>query len=223
MNESTKILLAKLTKEPYVESFLDGNLFLNCATYFKKLENTDVVRADCDEGIDWAIQAKEVSIQGPDGEWIPIGGLIGPLMHYTDESAKFHMFCMYMFTDDEAEVFDYRNLDFGERFVFVFNPAEFFRRIQEALSKLDYTCKFGPVKYVDRNTYHGPMGPFAKFSEYAYQKEFRLVVRSEQNHINEPLIVQVGSLRDICWAGHTSEIAQIAADLRFKEKQSELG
>ncbi|MES2759024.1 MAG: hypothetical protein V4693_16745 [Pseudomonadota bacterium] len=70
MEPTTKILLAKLLKEAHVESSLDGNLYLNSASYFKRLEATDEVRSDVDEGIDFAMQAKEVSIQGSDGEWI---------------------------------------------------------------------------------------------------------------------------------------------------------
>lgn len=216
MEPTTKILLAKLLQEAHVESFLDGNLYLNCASYFKRLEATDEVRSDGDEGIDFAMQAKEVSIQGSGGEWIPIAGIIGPIKHYTDESAKFHMLCMYMFTDNPAEVFDPRNQEFGDRFVFVLNSAEFFRRVREAVAVLGHICQHRPIQYVDRHTYHGPMGPLRKFDEYAFQNEFRLVLRSGDDHKDEPLLLKIGNIRDICWSGKSSELAQIVADMRRK-------
>jgi hypothetical protein len=217
MEPTTQILLAKLLKAQYVESFLNGNLFMNSASYFKKLEATDQVRSDGDEGIDWAIQAKELAIQGPDGEWIPIAGIIGPLKHYTEDSAKFHMLCMYMFTDNPAEVFDPRNLQFGDRFVFILNSAEFFRRVREAVRELGYTCQHRPIEYVDRHTYHGPMGPLRKFDEYAFQNEFRLVLRSGEDHKDEPLTVKIGDIRDICWSGQSGEIAKIVADMLSRQ------
>jgi hypothetical protein len=73
MNKTTKVMVAKMLKEERLERFLDGNIYMNSAAYFKTLESGDVVRADSHEGAEWARQIKELSIQGENGEWIPIG------------------------------------------------------------------------------------------------------------------------------------------------------
>lgn len=57
-------MLVKMLKEERLESFLDGNIYMNSAAYFKTLESGDVVRADSHEGAEWATQIKELAVQG---------------------------------------------------------------------------------------------------------------------------------------------------------------
>lgn len=199
-----RIMMLKILSDKYKESFLDGQICFNTATYFKNLEAADIVRHDADEGLHESRQFKEISIQDEEsGEWIPIKGIIGPLRYRNSESTNFNIFCLYTVEENSSEIIDDRNLAFGESFVLIHNPIEFIKRLKKALEPLNRACLHGPVEYVDANVHDGYMGPFRKYDAFSYQKEFRFAIdKSDGNR----LIIELDNLRDICSVGKTSEL-----------------
>lgn len=200
-----KVALMKLLPSQHLDSFLNGNIFMNTPTYFSALEAADTVRSDCDEGIHASLQVKELCIADDDGQWIPIGGLINPVIHRTTEAADYNMFCMYTLTEASDEPVDDRNLAFGDTFVVITSAPEFLKRFKAAAVKAGRESAFSVIEYVDRNTYHGPMGPFRKFSSFSYQNEYRMVL---QGGNGEPAVLEIGDIRDICVVGPSVEINQ---------------
>lgn len=210
MDSKTKVMALKMLPESRLKSFLDGDLYMNSAAYFKKLESGDAVRADQHEGLEWARQVAEVSVQD-DGKWIPIGGLINPVTYSTEKSADFNMFCMYMFTDQLDDPFDGRNLGFGDAFALITNLPEFIRRVRLAANALERPFGHGPVEYVDPKTHDGPMGAFRKFTSYSYQNEFRLAIEGGNG---EPITLKIGDIRDITFIGQTNNLATIIEQIK---------
>src|ERR1700757_5095202 len=86
---------------------------------------------------------------------------------------------------------------FGTSFVIILNTFEFLRRFATSVKKSGLHQEHDLVEYYELDKYSGESGPFRKPSRFAFQNEFRLVVR--------PGIVLrkmvIGNLEDI-----TSEI-----------------
>lgn len=207
---SRKVALIKLMPSQYLDSFLDGNLLMNTPTYFSALEEADVARSDRDEGVNASLQVKEISIANDDGRWIPISGLVNPVIHRTQGAVDYNMFCMYTCTEHSNEPFDDRNLKFGDTFIVIKSASEFLKRFNVAAQKIGRKTFYSLVEYVDRDTYHGPMGPFRKFSSFSYQNEYRMVLCGSGE---KSIILEIGDIRDICDVGPSNEINQ-----RFFEK-----
>lgn len=192
----------KLLNAEYVEPFLRGNIYMNSSMYFANLDGGDKVRSDRSEGLHWAYQVQSICI-AKDGCWLPIQGLINPVTHRTPASSGYNMFCLYTFNSDPQDSFDSRNLGFGDSFVIIHNLKEFVERVKVAVECLGRELNCGLVQYVDRNSYHGPMGPFRKIDDFAYQNEFRFVLAGG---MGDAITLQIGDLTDIATAGNALEL-----------------
>lgn len=200
------VALIKILPAAFVEDFLNGDLYLNTCAYFSKLDRSDVVRADPHDGILEAIQVTEVAIQDQKGNWIPIEGVINPVVSRSDDFLDFNILCLYTITDRSTEHFDDRVCEFGDVAIFISDLPEFVRRVQGAAAASGWEISQGPVQYVDPEIHDGFMGPFRKFHSYSYQSEFRFLFKTEKR---EPCRLSVGDLRDIIYVTDSSEIADI--------------
>lgn len=207
----TKVMGVKLIQSRYLDAFLDGNLHMNSAAYFKKLESDGGIRADSDEGLESAFQIKELAVQDKDGTWVPVGGIINPVRYWTEESADFNMFCLYMLRDQPDDTFDDRNLGFGDTFVVLTNFPEFIKRVRKAAVELARTCNHGPVEYISPEIHNGLMGPFRKFASYGFQKEFRIVL---QGGGGSATTLAIGDIRDICAHRRLSDLGDFIQQVR---------
>lgn len=203
---SPKVILIKISPECRVNDFLDGNLYLNTNKFFGEIDGSDAVRFDPFDGIDQSLQVKEISIAAPGDDWTPIGGIINPVVFRSRESEKLTVLCMYTLSDQRDQVFDTRNLAFGETAVFIGNLIEFLRRMKVAATALDKQAFHGPVGYVDKRTHHGHMGPFRKFADHSYQNEFRVVLTNGTGH---PCSLSIGDIRDIAIRGPSRDIPKL--------------
>ncbi|TDR51301.1 hypothetical protein DFP85_11883 [Halomonas ventosae] len=203
---SYRVILAKILDERFVQDFLDGNLFMNTDAYFSQLDTTDELRADAHEGLDEAWQVKDISIMDDSGEYVPIGGVQNPVGYRYGQKANINILCLYMFRNDSSFGFDERNIGFGNTAILINDAKEFVNRLKAASSSAGRSVLQGPVEYVEKNTYHGTMGPFRKFSEYSYQSEFRFVLFGGTA---EPIKFPIGDLRDICNVVPSSELPKL--------------
>lgn len=203
---SYSVMLVKLLSEEYVESFLDGNLYLNTATYFSQLDQSDTVRADPNDCVSEARKVLEVAIQDDKGNWVPIGGVQNPIIFRSDELRDLNILCLYTLTDLQDDSFDDQNLEFGGVAIFISNLPEFVRRVREAAATSKWPIQHGPIDYVDRTEIDGSMGPFRKFQDFSYQREFRFTFITYKR---EACYLNVGNLRDITFVRPSSEVARI--------------
>ncbi len=173
---------------------MDGNLYMNTNKFFGEIDGSDAVRFDPFDGIDESLQVKEISIATLGGKWTPIGGIINPVVFRSAESVRLNVLCMYALSDQSDQPFDTKNLAFGEAAVLIGDPIEFLRRVKVAATALGKHAVHGPVEYVDKRVYHGNMGSFRKFTDLAYQNEFRIVLT---NGTGDPCRLNIGDIRDI--------------------------
>lgn len=192
--------LMKILSHEYLEHLLDGNLYMNGPAFFRQCDKSDTVRSDEDEGLQSCIQFEKLEVE-EDGAWLPISA-ISPALLRTNNSASFNMFCMYGISLENDARLDARCLAFGDTFVVITDPDEFTRRVGKAANKIQKAAVIRPVEYVNCASYHGDMGPFRKFSGFHYQQEIRLVMYDVGN---EPFILAIGDIRDICLHGRSDE------------------
>ncbi|CAO1665062.1 DUF1851 domain-containing protein [Halomonas sp. NYA30] len=194
---SYEIILVKILPQEYLNDFLDGNLYMNTDAYFTSIEGDGFLRSDTDEGADEALQFKEIAVQDSEGNFVPIGCAISPLIYRNGYKENKNFLCMYMFTDDSNFYFDKRNIGFGDTAVIIKDSKEFVRRFEEAAKASPKRLIIGPVEYVNKREHHGKMGPFRKFSEYEYQSEFRFVLFGGIDENPSALRFPIGNIRDI--------------------------
>lgn len=203
---SYSVILIKLLPEAFLGDFLDGNLYLNTHVFFGAIDGSDHVRFDAYDGIDKSLQVREVAIAAPGEDWTPIGGVISPITFRLRESENLNILCMYALTDQRGQPFDKRNLAFGTTAVIIANPIEFIHRMKSAAAALNKNVFHGPVEYVDKRAYHGDMGPFRKYADYDYQREFRFVLT---NGLGNPCRLNIGDIRDITAFGPAKDIPKL--------------
>lgn len=209
--------LVKILPENFVEDFLNGSLYLNTCTYFSQLNQSDVARSDPHDGAMEARQVLSVAIQDPRGNWIPIEGVQNPVIFSSDELSNLNILCLYTLTDIPEDKFDERNLEFGNAAIFISNPPEFIQRVRKAAFASKWSVEQRPVEYVERKTHDGFMGPFRKFQEYSYQREFRFAFGTRNR---APCRLEVGSLRDIVYVTSSSKVASIWAVMRDPDAET---
>lgn len=206
---SYKLLLVKILPRHRVPDFLDGNLYMNTDRYFSEMDTTDLVRFDADEDADEALQISEISIQDKEGgSWVPIGGVINPIVYRSNSKEPINILCMYALTDNVNDCFDERNLNFGDTAIVVKDAKKFVNRFRSAAELAERELHYGPVNYVNKKNYHGPIGSFKKFNDFEYQSEFRFVLSGGNTG---PIKFPIGDIRDTCIVCPSSDISKIQA------------
>ena len=217
-------------KECYANHFINGRIFINRLSHFKKDEK-DTNRYDTLEGANY-ISPTELYINGKD----IVGDLNGPIIVKMDFLNFMHIFCLYTghtndFGDLVPEKFEdaarYLKLSddcrkFGSHPVLITNGKEFIRRVKNAAESKGYRIVKGLVKYYDPMTVKGSFGDlyniralFMKRNKYSYQREYRFVI--DTNVIDDKhIILDIGDIRDIT---KRCSVDVINDTLRFQQSQ----
>jgi len=214
----TKVTIFSLVKifekEEYAQSFLNGSLYMNPLSYFRKYRDENgELRGDSWEGIGALYQPAQLGELRIGETVIPPSDLAGPIRvgHVHLEHAK--VFCTYALNDGG---FDEDTADHAEELMRLFamhescyrlgrfaavvvNPTEFFERVRAAVRQLRPPAfTHGLVRYFDENSHHGVLGEhpgFYKRRRYQRQREHRIMVELPDS--TEPLVLEVGNLSDI--------------------------
>lgn len=199
------LALFKFGKGEHIEEFVnEGHIYMNSLRYFRKLEK-DIVRKDRNESASYSLQANGATLRSKqDGNWVDIGIIDGPIISSDGSDRETNVFCMYAFRESASKsLIDPRNFEFGDTFAILRDGDEFLRRVRETAKKENVELIQGLVEYVDRKTYNGRIGAFRKFSEYAYQSEYRLAVVTGKE---APFSFRIGDISDISMIGSLAEL-----------------
>lgn len=181
------------------ELYKHGKMFLNTISFFNEIEENH--QGDRLEGARSRFLSEniQIKIKTPDMNEIIIdksNGLIDDVIIHSEDIAKSNIYSMTYLGEDDVETENSLSPDlkkFGESSLFILNTSKFIERFHDAMGKLGFKYQFGPVKYV-KNNFEGDFGLFRKREQYKYQREFRFLIKSS---LNEPLVIQLGSLEDI--------------------------
>lgn len=199
------LALFKFGKREHIEQFVnEGLIYMNSASYFRKLEK-DPVRKDELENATYSLQANGAKLRmEKDGIWVDVATIIGPIITSDGLDSGTNVFCMYAFRESFCNsLIDPRNFEFGDTFAILKDGDEFLRRVRETAKKENVELEQGLVEYIDRSTYNGKIGVFRKFSNFAYQSEFRLAVVTGQE---TPFLFRIGDMSDISMIGPLAKV-----------------
>jgi hypothetical protein len=179
-NESMLILF-KFGREEHLRSFREqGMLHMRTMQHFAAEENA--ARGDRFEGASAIIQPLHLKMTFSH----PLIGslevnpndVVGPVIISYNAEAEQNIFCMFSLTEPtQKPLLNKEHLHFGDHFVLILDANQFLSRVNRAAVAGILTLDMGPVRYYDDATYSGPIGPFQKPSRFAYQQEFRIVLR----------------------------------------------
>jgi hypothetical protein len=164
-----------------------GHVYMKPIPYFKALES-DVARGDRYEGLWKCWQPDRMRLDIKQGnEWVNVGGIVGQVTLRDQRAEAGNIFCMFALRGSHAEAFvdgrsrlavNVDSLRLGDSVVVFTDGDEFMRRVWAAAQLEGLELAYNLVEYVERETYHGPMGPFRKFSMFSEQSEFRILAKT---------------------------------------------
>lgn len=217
--EKTKIIffIKTFEKKEYMLDFLNGKLYLNKLSYFKKMEEQfENNRADEKEGLCAIFQAKNTKLEINGYQLKDIVGTVEMRNPLID---NIHVLCLFAGTTNENNIIeknkfkknkldelakdlsisdDFKNL--GKYCVLIHNTSKFIDRVVKTVKKLNCYAKAGLVNYYDNNSFNGSFqnldAAFNKRDEYKHQKEYRFAIDTN-NTVKEALVLNIGSIEDI--------------------------
>jgi len=198
----------KFGKFEHIDAFVNrGHVYMNTLKYFREREESDLLRSDKHDGSSHCVQASGAKLRmKQNDDWVDVGTITGQMITADGREEDINVFCLYALRESSIDdLIDNRNFGFGDTYAIFKNDGafEFLRRLKESASKLGVTVDHSLVTYVDRSTYNGPMGVFRKFSDFAYQSEFRISIYSKTK---QPLDLEIGDLSDIASTGNLSQV-----------------
>ncbi|MCF7484204.1 hypothetical protein L3V31_21150 [Vibrio sp. J1-1] len=227
MSKKIGFFLRVFDNSRYKEDFLDGKIFMNRLSYFRHIEgDSEGNRADEHEGVNSWWQPNDVTLN-LNGHCF--SDLVAPIRMRLQHNDNYNVFCLFAATTDKVNLVDHIDFEeiandfrvpssvgnLGDQFVLVHNPREFINRIVEAVKSQDFVeGKAGLVTYYDPDTFSGDFrgidAVFVKQNNFSHQSEYRFVI--DTGHLgNEPLILNIGPIRDIATPVDSWDI-QVAFD-----------
>jgi hypothetical protein len=203
----------------YAELFLDGQVYFNRLSYFKKIEDEESpARGDRYEGsMEWRqpadVKSYIVHLDGRDYELAP--HLSAPLRAQRTFLNDVHVVCLYAARNEhliDVEVEEGKLVGaklplppelgrFGDHVV-VIEYAPFIHRLASVLNIKSWNLIDGLVEYYDPDTHSGEFSAdeavLKKRKEFAYQSEYRIAFYDGTSD-PQGRPVPVGSLRDIAY------------------------
>ena len=208
-------LVKFLAEEDHVQDLLDGKIYANRLSYFRKIEEADDSgRGDQHEGAMAWHQPDRVSLKIDDVDIAPY--LDRPVEIHLSRLDSLNLFCTSGGWIDEDVLnrlpeFDSndlqsllaipeRCLSLGQYVVVIMDVHEFIRRVKKAVRAEGYVIGHRPVEYYNPDTYHGSTSltdaVFRKQDRHSYQSEFRFVIHTPTDG-DDATILEIGDIRDI--------------------------
>ena len=195
------LVLFKFGREGHLTALRQqGLLHMQTMRYFADAERENPARSDRFEGAARIFQptAIRMTISHPviGSHEVDSRDLAGPVIFSFEREAEQNIFCLFSLTAPTTTraVLHEDHLRFGSHFILILNTNEFLERINRELLRLGLSGTRGPVKYYDESSYTGDVGPFLKPGRFAYQQEYRIVVRPGQVPFRN---LMIGDISDI--------------------------
>lgn len=197
--------------------YLNGIVFMNTVQYFRNYKD-EILKGDDKEGISYILRNASAEIFHQ-GTRILHGDKAN--FFFRNEEDIGNIYCLTALWKDhlnalvknEFEV-DLKLRSMGESCVVIHNPKLFMSKVTEELNKLELKFRMHAIEYLDFNSTVGEYGIFSKPTEFSYQMEVRVFVKSEGL---EPLKVSLGSLQDIATIHPTKELVLDKTDNKMAD------
>jgi hypothetical protein len=195
------MLLFKFGDLTHLRRLQAGSVHLPSWQYFKTCENE--AERDAHEGAHEWRNPVISSLEIAGHKFTATGGTLSFSLSYPDSQTK--IFCASELRSNRdrvtGDLFNPRLLKHGSHLLVIRDAAQFIKQLQTALETLcdqnvieGATADF--VTYFDKDNYDGDVGPFRKTNDFAYEKEWRLALRTVS--IDErPFTLEIGSIEFI--------------------------
>lgn len=215
------VFLVKFVQQQFLDSLLNGNLFMNTFKYFIDLEKETKKKGVGDKlEVAHVVRTTNIQIIDPDTNEVIANAGSGELIERYNAMQKLPLFCLAKFKADEFVVVEESNesvvvkldlsqedqksfLDtFGE--IAVLLPNDFIHKVEQALQLQDLEAAYGEVQYLDLN-YRDPKRYkefedkslnilFWKDDFFSYQREARIVITNQL--VENSFILNIGNIRE---------------------------
>lgn len=202
IEENRLYFLFRRGKKEHIQAlYEDGELYINSIDFIRNCDDNEE-RSDEDDGIKFrkflGVTSVTICDVGKDFDKDGITFEAQNTVLKNDESIKGNIFCLTgIYSDDlmgERNEIRFQTQSFGESILFIHKPKIFLERVHKELDRLGYTNhKSSKVLYY-KNDYSGNVNFFMKNEKFKSQCEFRIFIPNEKN---EPLRINIGSLKDI--------------------------
>ena len=209
-------------KLEHADKFIQGEMYCNRLSWFKKLEDRDG-RGDTDEGaIVLQLEGLSMTLEARDldtGEVVDrhtMQGFAAPPVLVPEWFDHINVLCMFAahkgdFQHEPSEGYlDHlrehlkmpeKYVRLGEHAVVITNVTEFLKRVEKAAHRAGYGILWGLVKYYDPQVGTPPIRSdietiFCKSEEYAYQREFRFAIDTGTTE-GGAISLDIGDISDI--------------------------
>lgn len=229
-------LIKFVGEKEYAEQFINGELYFNRLSFFKRIEeNDDEGRKDSNEAISywWQKNKIQIDISTPSlgKSTILDKDLVAPVKVSFLKDESLHIFCLYAMRTNGFELIDGkieylkeeaiksktqlmiddRCFKFG-RYAVIVPAKQFIELISASLESTGKKCRARLVEYFDGDSFHGEFErfevPFNKEKHYSYQSEYRICI-DNRTQGSDPFILSIGSLKDISTLVESSELNNI--------------
>lgn len=214
-------MLVKILKKEYVESLLNGKLYMNNLKYFVDLEKETKKQGigDIREASIANVRKHKLFIQREGEEVVEIDIGDAPGILYDDNALYHPVFCAigkiikYDRVDDkrfgkslaltELELEDFVDADSSQQAVIITDVYKFLNRVHLAMKKSHISGKYGMVQYRDMSVPNFNDGnwildsTFVKDIRFKKQSEFRIELYL---HEKNPFVLDIGDIKDIAFA-----------------------
>ncbi len=187
-----------------MEDFIyKGALFFRRLSYFRTIEDSQ--RGDLHEGISFSCSHMntnlKMEVSTSSGEKFVFKDFCSPVIGINNLTYNPLVYCMFGVKDEDiTNTFTFIPNEchkFGNYAVIIRDPKEFIKRLENTLGTQNGVIKYTFVKYVSKEDYSGPMGPFFKYDSFSHQKEFRIIYETMCNDKRDSLNLNIGNIENI--------------------------
>lgn len=212
--------------EDYMNDFLNGKIYMNRLSYFRKIEeSSESNRADEKEGLCafWQPESGVFKVNGH-----TLTDFAAPIEMRLNHSDNLHVFCLFAGATNASNLSDQSKLseikndlsvskecaELGDYYVLIHNTLAFIKRMVKAIKTRNFLGSTGLVNYYDPNSFSGEFynrPAFNKQDNYKHQKEYRFAVDTQVVG-DDALVLDIGDIRDIA---SISDTWDVKIDLKF--------
>lgn len=222
----TYFLVKFFTKQKYAKEFVQGKVFANRLSAFKKSDDVDVDgRIDKYEGTTALYQPEKISLK-IDGHEFSSNDLAGPIRFQMKWLNHVNIVCLHAgHVRDDLELPNLSEegveilrkellvpdecLSLGEYAVVIQNGPEFIKRMDAAINAKNYKFYRKLVKYYSEESFHGEFkgleAAFMKQDKYKFQREYRYAFWDDSLG-EHPITIDIGDISDITMEMASDEI-----------------
>lgn len=202
-----------------LDLYENGTIYCNTVEYFRKLDG-DLLRGDNHEGtfkITNFPPGSKITLKLPKDREMEIETARLHLREFYT-NIKGNIYCLTALTREEiirlgSLKLDSRNARFGTHFLFIKDNKLFFDRLIAGFEEVNLKIMRNFVKYYDKHLISGELDIFHKSNEFEYQKEFRIVIKNDEQN---PIKIQIGSLKGISQIFESKELETFVCQYRSR-------